>query len=311
MRSIINRIENYPYDITYVAIGSAKIRNTDNPEDRQQFPLFLESQYNSNKKVRIINIDPKFENPYFMKTYLPYLIEEKINNTVDILYNQNIEVIYISTIINFNEDSDLLLLHNLNQVIMGQNNILIVGDFTGRNTCFLENYFYNLYKNTEYQNKFYNLICYNFVVDNINSCQLNMVNNYPIIENNKIIKFNYVDEDDFLIKIENKKLNNIHKKIFIDNFKIFLNVNLYIYRNLIANNITPNIISTMNDSIFKNINISEITIILVNKLLLHDKIINKLFDKKNYLVNIINQINIIDNYKLYNELILLCHQLIL
>jgi hypothetical protein len=319
MEAINNRIMEDPFDITYIAIGSANVRNCDNPEDRQQFPPFLEVQYNNNKKIRIINIDPCFEKPYFMKNYLPHLIENKIDilyneNKIDILYNENIEVIYISIIINFDDDNDLLILHNLNQIIMNQNNILIVGDFTGRNTYFLENYFYNLYENTEFQNKFNNLICYNFIIDSDNTCHLNMIKNYPIIENNKIVKFNFINENDFLIKIKNKNLNSIHKKIFTYNFKIFLNVNLYVYRNLVARNITENIMSCINKTIFKDIDINEYSIneintILINKLLVYDKIIGEIFNKNEYLINIINQINIIDNFKLYNDLILLNYNL--
>ena len=166
----------------------------------------------------------------------------------------------------------------------------------------------------EFQNKFNDLICYNFIIDSDNTCHLNMINNYPIIENNKIIKFNFIDENDFLIKIKNKKLNSIHKKIFTYNFKIFINVNLYVYRNLVTNNITENIMSCINKTIFKDININEYSIneintILINKLLIYNKIIDILFNKNEYLINIINQINIIDNYKLHNDLILLNYEL--
>ena len=328
MQTIINKIVDDPYDITYIAIGSANIRNSKESKDRQQFPPFLESQYNSSKKIRIINIDPCFEKPYFIKKYLPYLIEDKVTNLdeqdtnvdeqntnkkIDRLYNENIEVYYILRSINFNEDKDLWMLNLLNQIIMNQNNILIVGDFTGRSNDFLELYFYKLYKNTEYQIKFNNLICYDFIVDCENTCQLDMETNYPIIENNKIIKFNFVDEDDFLIKIKNKKLNNIHQKIFTNSFKKFINTNLYIYRNLINKNITPHIISIIQESIFNDIDINElkdIEIRLIDKLILYDKIINKLFQKKKYLVDIINKVNTIDNYKLYDNLILLNYKLV-
>jgi hypothetical protein len=324
MQTIINRVVDDPYDITYLAIGSCNIRNSNEAKDRQQFPPFLESQYNSSKKIRIINIDPCFEKPYFMKTYLPYLIESKVdnldkqstnddNNKIDRLHNENIEVYYISNTINFNEDKDLWMLNLLNQIIMNQNNILIVGDFTGRTNNFLELYFYNLYKNTEYQSRFNDLICYDFVVDCDNTCQLNMETNYPIIENNKIIKFNFVDEDDFLIKIKNINLNSIHRRIFTNSFKKFINNNLYIYRNLINRNITPHIISILQESIFNDIDINEIKDVetrLIEKLILHDEIINKLYDKKKYLFDIISKVNIIDNYKLYNDLILLNYELV-
>jgi hypothetical protein len=258
-----------------------------------------------------------------MKTYLPYLIEDKVDNLdkknidndnkIDRLHNENIEVYYILNTINFNQDKDLLMLNLLNQIIMNQNNILIVGDFTGRSNNFLELYFYNLYKNTEYQNKFNNLICYDFVIDCENSCQLNVETNYPIIENNKVIKFNYIDEDDFLVKIKNKKLNIIHRRIFTNSFKKFINTNLYIYRNLTSKNITPHIINIIQESIFNDIDINEIKEVetrLIDKLLLYDEIINKLYNKKKYLFDIISKVNIIDNYKLYNDLILLNYELV-
>jgi hypothetical protein len=196
---------------------------------------------------------------------------------------------------------------------MNQNNILIVGDFTGRSNSFLELYFYNLYKNTEYQSRFNDLICYDFVVDCDNTCQLNMETNYPIIENDKIIKFNFIDEDDFLIKIKNRNLNSIHRRIFTNSFKKFINNNLYIYRNLINRNITPHIISILQESIFNGIDINEVKDVetrLIEKLILHDEIINKLYDKKKYLFDIISKVNIIDNYKLYNDLILLNYELV-
>jgi hypothetical protein len=328
MQTIINKVVDDPYDITYIAIGSAHIRNSNKAKDRQQFPPFLEAQYNSNKKIRIINIDPCFEKPYFMKKYLPYLIEDKLdnldkqntdiekiddNNKIDRLYNENIEVYYIKITINFNEDKDLYMLNLLNQIIMNQTNILIVGDFTGRSNNFLELYFYNLYKNTEYQIKFNNLICYDFVIDCENSCQLNVETNYPIIENDKIIKFNFINEDDFLIKIKNKKLNIIHKRIFTNSFKKFINTNLYIYRNLISKNISHHIINIIQESIFNDIDINEIKDVearLIDKLILYDEIINILYHKEKYLFDIIGKVNIIDNYKLYNDLIKLNYELI-
>lgn len=321
MEYIINKIVDNPYDITYLAIGSANIRNNNESKDRQQFPPFLELHYNNKKKVRIINVDPYFEEIYFMKKYLPYLIEDQVinldedkkDNNINRLYSQNIEVYYISITINFDDDKDLLILNILNQIIMNQNNILIVGDFTGRSNNFLELYFYNLYKNTEYHNKFNNLICYDFIIDCESTCELDMETNYPIIKNNKIIKFNFINEDDFLIKIKNKKLNFIHRKIFVNSFKKFINTNLYIYRNLLNKNITHDIINSLPNSIFNNININEvdeIKIILIDKLILYDKIINLIFNKNKYLVDIISKINIIDNYKIYNDLILLNNQLV-
>lgn len=311
MDYLINRISDELYDITYIAIGSAFISNTDKPENRQQFPPFLEYEYNNNKKIRIINIDPTFEKPYFMKRYLPNLIQDdNINNKLyDRFYNNNLEVLYISNTINL-DDSTFLLLDTINKIIMDHNNILIVSDFTGRDFIFIEKYFYNLYRNTIYEFKFNNLISYDFIIDVCNTCTLNLINNYPIIKNNSIIKFNFINEYDFLIKIKNKKLNNIHKKIFITNFHNFININFYIYRNLINKNISQNIINTISKSIFDNIDVdnylsSDITEILINKLLLYNNIIYQLFTINDYLIDLINEINIMDPYKLYDNFIIL------
>lgn len=309
MDYLIDKISNELYDITYIAIGSAFISNIDKSENRQQFPPFLEYEYNNKKKIRIINIDPIFEKPYFMKRYLPNLIHDNnINNELyDRFYNDNLEVLYISTAINL-DDSTFLLLDTINKIIMDYNNILIVSDFTGRDFIFIEKYFYDLYKNTIYELKFNNLICYDFIIDTCNTCALDMINNYPIIENNFIIKFNFINEYDFLIKIKNKKLNYIHTQIFIRNFYNFINENFYIYRNLINKNISQNIKNTISKSIFCDINIddyseSDITKILIDKLLLYNNIIYQLFTIDNYLVDLISKINIMNPYKFYDNFI--------
>jgi hypothetical protein len=310
MNYLIDKISNELYDITYIAIGSAFISNIDNPENRQQFPEFLEYEYEyNNRKIRIINIDPTFEKPYFMKRYLPNLIQDDTitNELYDRFYSDNLEVLYISNTINL-DNSTFLLLDTINKIIMDYNNILIVSDFTGRDFIFIEKYFYNLYKNTIYELKFNNLICYDFIIDACNTCNLNMINNYPIIENNLIEKFNFINEYDFLIKIKNKKLNHIHKKIFIKNFHNFINENFYIYRNLINKNISQHIKNIISKSIFIDIDLDnyssfDITEILTNKLLLYNDIIYQLFGINNYLLYLINKINIMDAYKLYDNFI--------
>lgn len=312
MDFLINIIQNNPVDITYFTIGSAFLGNIDTPEKRQQFPPFIEAQYNNKKKIRVINIDPIFEKPYFIKRYLPNLIEENYDN-YDKFYNENLEVIYISHVFELNEYS-YLFFDIINKIIMDQNNILIVADFTGRDFTFIEKYFYDLYNDTDNKNKFNDLICYNFIIEQENSCHLNMINNYPIIENNKIIKFNFIDESDFLIKIQNKKINNIHKKVFVVIFNNFINTNFYIYRNLYAKHITQPIINTIPKSIFKDIDIKtysndDIYAILSYKLYIYDDLINKLFKQENYLVRDINLINVIDNYELYNNFTKLNKQL--
>ena len=306
MDFLINILNNDSSDITYLTIGSAFISNVDIPERRQQFPPFIEAQYNKGDKIRIINIDPQFEKPYFIKRYLPNLIEENHTN-YDKFYNEKLEVIYISTIVELNDET-MLFLDTINRIIMDQNNILIVADFTGRDFIFMEKYFYNLYNDIHYKNKFNNQICYDFIVRHENTCHLNMVTNYPIIENNRIVKFNFIDKYDFLIKIQNRKLNNIHKKIIVIVFKNFIDTNLYVYRNLISRNISQPIINYIPISIFKDINIenySDILLfdLLVNELIIYDEIIYKLFKLKNYLTDSINSINVIDNYQLYNNFI--------
>ena len=66
---MINMIDDVIYDITYIGIGSAVIRDT-KPENRQQFPPFIEYIYNTtNYKIHIINIDLNFEKPYFLTQY--------------------------------------------------------------------------------------------------------------------------------------------------------------------------------------------------------------------------------------------------
>ena len=72
MDLIINIIQNEPTEITYIGIGSASIRDFCQ-ENMQQFPPFLQKIYSdTNKKIRIINIDTKFET----ELLLPIFIED-------------------------------------------------------------------------------------------------------------------------------------------------------------------------------------------------------------------------------------------
>lgn len=246
MNQIINKIIDNPFDITYFGIGSAVLRNTNYIGDRQQFPPFLEDMYHKRKKIRIINIDCNFEKPYFLSSYLEKYDEKRV------------EYYYIEEEFLFDSNNTLELFNIINTIIMDQNNLLLVSDYTGRGLVDFENYFYNLYSNTNYKKKFNELVCYDFNYDNSNTCSIDLKKNFPIIKNNKFIKFLPFEKKQFIKNfMENNEYLLLLKTIFINNFKNFTDYNLYIYRNIVNNNITNNIIKDIDKSIFKNLKLED------------------------------------------------------
>lgn len=138
---------------------------------------------------------------------------------------------------------------------MDQNNIMFICDFTGRGLNDYELHFYNLYEKTEYKNKFNEQICYDFNYENTNTCSLDLTKNYPIFKNNKIIKINYYNKIDFLELInKNIEYKNLIKKKFNKKLKDFIDMNMYVYRNIINNNLTDHVVTNLKNSIFNNLN---------------------------------------------------------
>ncbi len=247
MNNIINKIINDPFDITYFGIGSANVRNSNYEGDRQQIPPFLDEIYcKTKKKIRLINIDIKFEKPYFLTEYL-------VNTD-----KNRLEYYYLEQEFLFDNQDTFEIFDFINKTIMDQNNMLFLCDFTGRGLSLFETYFYDLYEKTEYKNKFNKLICYDFNYFDDNTCCLDVTKNYPIIKNNEIIKINYKNKTDFIELIKNNIEHKILiKKTFIKNLKEFINVNLFVYRNIINNNFTTIVNDAIKKSIFQNTNMTN------------------------------------------------------
>lgn len=289
MDIIAYNIVSNPFDITYFAIGSAKITDIN-----QQFPPFLEKIYHStNKKIRIINIDLEFESPYFLSEYLQS-------------YDKNrIEYHYLKERLEFDNQGTLDVFNFLNTIIMDQNNLLLVSDYTGRGLSDYEKYFYNLYKNTAYKNKFNKLICYDFNYDDSNTCIINFEKNFPIIKNNEFVKIVFNDKNEFIELIKNhNEFTELIKKKFICELKRFMAIDLYAYRNIINNNITNEVANAIKLSIFDNL-IDKITIKnkLKEKLFDYYQIAQLLFTKNisNILNNILNEIDNTEPYHVCNQ----------
>jgi hypothetical protein len=191
LMNLVNIIKNDPYDVTYIGIGSALLRPAE-AKDRQQFPPFIEKLiFTSNYTIRLINIDSKFENPLFLKSYIKNQqiisdIESKTDR-LSIVYLE--ETLLYDKIFNKDVDiQDLSILDEINKVIIQQNNLLIVGNYTGIEVSKFERYFSNLYKNTDYEIGFNKYITYDFTNDGNGYCSCNLIKNFPIIDNKEIIQ---------------------------------------------------------------------------------------------------------------------------
>jgi len=280
---MINLIDNIIYDITYIGIGSAVIRDTE-PKNRQQFPPFIESIYNNTDcKIHIINIDPNFEKPYFLTQHFTDL--EKISDSI--FTKDRLKITYINEyvdIVNNIESFDWF--DTLNNIIMDNNKLLICGNYTGNSCNIIENKFKKHYQNTIYEDKFNKYIIYNFFTSETNGCMCNLFENFPIIDfkNFTIVKINDINLNNFM-EIYKKTIEinilyeNIIKKFIINKFFQFIDYNHYIYRNLKNNNYSQNIITSMQFSIFKEGESNEfLTEIFKLKLIEYYQIIEFLFN---------------------------------
>jgi len=260
MDSVINIIQNEPCDITYIGIGSASIREFCQ-ENMQQFPPFLQEIFtNNNKTIRLINIDIKFETDLLLPQFIE-LDEISTNNDIIKRYQTtNLDCIYIQDTIT----EDYNFFDTINKIIMDNDKILIVGNYTGISNSIMEKYFENLYLNTIYEYKYLNKITYNFMSDLYGGCMVNMVENFPLINLNsmQLIKISTINENNFI------DLYYCYSDIehFISKFKIciyslinkFITIDLCIYRNYKNKLITDYVISILSKSIFKDIYISNI-----------------------------------------------------
>ena len=309
MDNIINRIATNPVNITWVGIGSAVIRNT-NPENMQQLPPFIENLYNnSNVSIRLINFDPKFENPYFLTKYYNNLSHIESTYEIDIytINNNKLDIIYI------NQEYNIEFLNEINKIIMDQNNILICGIFTGESSDILEIHFQKLYDNTIYQDLYNKYVTYNFISNN-GGCYCNLIENFPIIEGNQIIKLNSIKPELIYTKYIEISNNPIaiskFKQIIINEFKYLININHFVFRNVKNNDINKSVLYSLQFSIFNNININDIDnlyIVFKNFLILYYNIFEKIFmcsiDNLIIFNDLINTLDTDDIYGWYNKII--------
>jgi len=311
MDFIINIIQNEPVDITYIGIGSASIREFCQ-ENMQQFPPFLQEIFtNNNKTIRLINIDTKFEKDLLLPQFMEL---DEISTNIDMIkryQTTNLDCIYIQDTVT----DDYSFFDTINKIIMDNNNMLIVGNYTGLSNSLMETYFKNLYLNTIYEYKFLNKITYNFMSDLYGGCMVNMVENFPIIDINamQLIKISSVNEFNFI------ELYYCYSDIehFIPKFKIcinsiidkFMNIDICIYRNYknkamtvyALNNLSKSIYRDLsitnvyNDNIFNEIN--DITVKFFNDIHI---ILSFLFPENNIINEIKTHIDNFNNDDIYN-----------
>ena len=299
-------LNNDTYDIVYVGIGSAVVRDTD-PMNRQQFPPFLESIYkNTNLRIHVINIDPKFEKPYFLTQYFNDL--KKISN--DVYIKDRLQVTYIDSNVYILEE-DFALFDELNRYIMDNNKILICGNYTGYPVDTIENTFYDKYKNTQYNNKFNDYITYNFYDTDTNGCMCDLIENFPIIDlkNKKIVKLNNITSNTFLdiynvlMTIDESYINKM-KKIVLYNFNNFIDFNHYIFRNLKNNNRNDTLIKSIPKSIFwdnSTASKDELVNIFKTNLIENYSVIEFLFGRKYFdIINYIHTMECYNDYEWHN-----------
>lgn len=312
LTNLVNIIKNDPYDVTYIGIGSALLR-PDEEKDRQQFPPFIEKLlFSSNFTIRLINIDSKFENPLFLKSYIKnQQIISDIESKTD-----RLSIVYLEETLSYdkiyNKDvdvRDLDILDEINKVIIQQNNLLIVGNYTGVEVSKFERYFSNLYKNTDYEIGFNKYITYDFTNDGNGYCCCNLIKNFPIIDNKEIIKLSSSPSDllhQYLNNINNNKVLLKLKKFCESNLINYISTNQYIYRNIKSNNISQFVKSHINDSIFNNTNFDDIIHTyksdlnnIKSYLVLNYEFTN---DELNELSYLINNVDTLDSYEWFPKI---------
>jgi hypothetical protein len=318
---IIDLIKNYPADITYIAIGSAFLRDTE-PHNMQQFPPFLQDIYNNTTySIRIINIDINFETPYLLPSFMSDLHPESEH----IFSKTRLQCIYYKIMLECKKTDDgidgITFLDEINKIIMNQSNILIVGEYTGEPSSLKDNIFKQRYKDTIYELLYKDKICYDFTNDGYGGCHCNVLENYPIfnLESKKIIKLNIIEDNSlietFLTNIDNEIITNKIKLIVVNNFKAFINKNHYVFRNLKNKNLHSSVLAMIQNSIFINIDITnyttnEVIQIFKNELNCYKQYIeinfNNIYQDFVYLIDIIE---IYDDYEWSKDFNLLANKI--
>jgi hypothetical protein len=265
-------------DIIYIGIGSACIRDY-KPENMQQFPPWLESEYrNSSKTFCLINIDPKFESPYLLTQLLP-IEEDELKSSSDGIFKvfktDRLECIYINEALHYYDfvdgkyvvnDLKVKTLDTINQLVMNNSKLLISGIYTGSSNNILEQYFCAKYSETHWY-AYNTFITYNFMDDKYGSCMVDLTSNYPLVDysTNQIVKIDGIVENldlETIKSIYGPNIYGLEQKIInlsINKLKELSNIEIYLYRNYLNRNYQSSMDCVIQMSVFADINFSDYT----------------------------------------------------
>lgn len=267
-------IQDQVPDITYIGIGTACIRDS-KPENMQQFPPWLESEYRkSDKTFCLINIDPKFESPYLLTQMFP-IEEDPSSSSADGLFQvfktDRLVCIYINEALEYYDivNSKCVVnelavrpLDSINRLLIDKSKLLISGIYTGASNDILEQYFKSLYSDTYLYDV---LITYNFMDDAYGSCMVDLTTNFPLIdfESNQIIKIDQIVEKldlDTIKTIYGTNIHGLEQKITswsINKLRQLSNSEMYLYRNYLNRNYQPTMEWAVQRSAFVGMDLSD------------------------------------------------------
>ncbi len=259
-------------DITYIGIGSACVRDS-KPENMQQFPPWLETQYtNSNKTFCLINIDPKFESPYLLTHMLPIQEDEKTSSPdglFKVFETDRLVCIYINEAFDYYNWVDNTVIEKvvqpldiINNLVMSKSKLLICGVYTGASNDILEKYFKSKYSCTDL---FDRCITYNFMDDGYGSCMVDLTTNFPLIDYqiNQIVKLDLIIKNLDLETIKciyGSNIYGLEQKIInwsINKLKQLPNIEMYLYRNYLNRNFQPIMEPYLKISAFADMNLLD------------------------------------------------------
>lgn len=310
MNSLLEYIKKKDFlpDIIYIAIGSAVLRDFE-PKNRQQFPPWLEDIWKKNNvSITLINIDKEFENPYFLPSFLNLIKTYEEDKIIDVYEHNRLECIYLNSEINYyniysTTDTDIIYFDELNRLVLDNDKLLICGDYTGLSNNILESYFYKLYKESnKYFYRYTTKITYNFMLDLIGSCDVDLYENYPLIDINsrQIIKFTNINVENIESFIEvYKDILNFKEKIvhvILNYLQSISNCELYLFRNYLNKNYQENMKYYLDKSIINNINILDYSDFKNTKKIIKNKIIE-------YLLQLIKALKQYIDYNIFDEII--------
>jgi|SaaInlStandDraft_4_1057021.scaffolds.fasta_scaffold06607_4 hypothetical protein len=211
MEEIYNHIQHTYTNIYYIGIGSARNK-------LQQHPPYLDLMLDRGKTITIINVDIKFE-----ENYLSILGKDvkrvTVSENMDVYQYGKITYIFIEHTFDDNDNDDITFLDLINRHAIINDSLLLCGNYTGVLNITLENYFYNVYRGTEYETDFSTRIHYNYLFGD-NTCSIDVTKVVPFFDDNftRVYKLDNVplnDTKDLLtILIDNES--------FLRQYQIFI-----------------------------------------------------------------------------------------